>query len=117
MFLIRAAFWLTVVLLLIPGDPNGGTPAPRVSALQALSAAQSAVRDISQLCDREPVACQTGSNALGVLGQKLRYGTELVTKYLERTPDKPNPDNISDNGLTPQEIQIPWRKPGTDKSA
>ena len=33
MFILRAAFWLSVVVLLLPGDPNSGTNAPRVSAV------------------------------------------------------------------------------------
>src|SRR5690606_3506549 len=43
MFLIRAAFWFSVVVLLIPGDPNSGTEAPRVGAIDAIVAAQGAV--------------------------------------------------------------------------
>ena len=38
MFLVRAAFWLAVVVLLLPGDPNSGANAPRVSAIEALMA-------------------------------------------------------------------------------
>jgi Family of unknown function (DUF5330) len=117
MFLIRAAFWLTIVVLLIPGDSESQAPAPRVSILQALSAAELAVHDISRICEREPVACQTGSNALGVLGQKLRYGTELLTKYMEKAPETDGPANVSNSGLRPEEIRIPWQKPAPDKSA
>ncbi len=35
MFLIRAAFWLTVVVFLLPGDP-GNSPSPGVGGLVAL---------------------------------------------------------------------------------
>lgn len=118
MFVIRAAFWLTVVLVLLPGDPERGEPAPRVGMIEAVVAAGSAVRDISQLCQRQPDACQTGSNALHALGQKLRYGTELVQRYFgPKDPVEVEPANLSEPGLTPEELQIPWRNPGSDTAA
>ena len=40
MFLVRTAFWLSIVVLLIPADAETGEQAPRVSALEALSAAR-----------------------------------------------------------------------------
>jgi len=118
MFLFKAAFWLTIVLLLLPADPQNGQPAPRVGLFEALAAAQSAVQDISQICQRQPEACQTGNNALHLLGDKLRYGTELVYKYLDRpaADTEAKPTDASSSGLTPDEIRIPWHKPTGDKS-
>ena len=77
MFLFRAAFWLAVVVLLLPGDPNTGTEAPRVSAMQALVATRSAIADFSTFCDRNPDTCATGSTAVQVFASKVRYGAEL----------------------------------------
>jgi hypothetical protein len=118
MFLVKAAFWLTIVLLLLPADPESGEPAPRVNMIEAAVAAGSAIRDISRLCERQPDACETGGHALKALGQKLRYGSELVQRYFN-SDDAPEaePASLSGSGLTSEEMQIPWRKPGPDTSA
>ena len=79
MFLIRAAFWLSVVVMLIPADPQTGVEAPRVGAIEAIVAARTAVADISAFCDRNPAACRTGGSAFRVFAAKARYGARLLT--------------------------------------
>jgi hypothetical protein len=39
MFLLRAAFWLSVVIMFIPADPQSDTPAPRVTMIETFLAA------------------------------------------------------------------------------
>ncbi len=104
MFLIRAAFWLTVVVLLLPGDPNTGTDAPRVSAMQALVATRSAIADFSSFCDRNPDVCTTGSTAVQVFAAKVRYGAGMISSYI-------NHDQTAvDHGtLNKQDTQPAWR--------
>lgn len=106
MFLVRAAFWLSVVVLLLPGDPQTGADAPRVSAVEALVAARSAVADISSFCDRNPDVCATGSTAVQVFVSKVRYGADLISGYINRD-DKP-----VDRGTLSNEDTAPvWRGP------
>ncbi len=103
-FLFRTVFWLGVVVLLLPGDPNSGTDAPRVSAMQALLATRSAIADVSTFCDRNPQACATGSTAVQVFASKVRYGAELLSGYLNHGP------NASDRGtLNTEDVQPAWR--------
>ncbi len=112
-FLFRTAFWLGIVVLLLPGDPNSGTDAPRVSAMQALVATRSAIADFSTFCDRNPQACATGSTAVQVFVSKVRYGAELLSGYL-------NHDHVAgDHGtLKTQDMQPTWRgQPGKNGSA
>ncbi len=105
MFLVRAAFWLTVVVLLLPGDPKSGADAPRVDAVQALVAARSAVADVSTFCDRNPNVCATGSTAVQVFVAKVRYGAEVISGYINRKDD-------ADTGTLRQEDAKPeWRGP------
>lgn len=103
-FVIRAVFWLGVVVMLLPGDPNSGADAPRVSAMQALMATRSAIADFSTFCDRNPQTCATGSTAVQVFVSKVRYGAELLSSYLKR-------DQVaSDHGtLKPEDLQPAWR--------
>lgn len=84
MYIIRTAFWLSVVILLLPAD----TDAPenqaaevtneQISATQTLGAALSAAGDIAGLCARQPEVCETGSAAWQTFQNKARYGVELL---------------------------------------
>ncbi len=103
-FLFRTVFWLGIVVLLIPGDPNSGTDAPRVSAMQALVATRSAIADFSTFCDRNPQTCATGSTAVQVFVSKVRYGAELLSGYLNHT------QTAGDHGtLKTEDMRPAWR--------
>jgi Family of unknown function (DUF5330) len=104
MFLIRAAFWLAVVVLLLPGDPNTGADAPRVTAMQALIATRSAITDFSTFCDRNPDVCATGSTAVQVFAAKVRYGAGMISSYMNRD------QNAADHGTLNERDTAPsWR--------
>ncbi len=111
MFLLRAAFWLSVVVMLLPADSNTGDKAPRVSALEALSAAQSTVSDISQFCDRNPDVCVTGGSAFHVFADKVRFGAKMLYGYFG---DKEPPADASRGGsstLSPEDMKPVWHQP------
>jgi len=106
MFLVRAAFWLAVVVLLLPGDPNSGADAPRVTAVEALMATRSAVADFSGFCERNPDTCATGSTAVQVFVSKVRYGADLISGYINHK------DEAVDRGtLRQQDTEPAWRTP------
>lgn len=84
MFIIRAAFWLLVVAVLIPtGRPAEQnvtqTTTQQISAHDALYAAYTTAGDVSTFCSRNPDVCATGALALGVLEHRARNG--LRTMY------------------------------------
>ena len=63
-FLLRVAFWLSIVLVLLPsGDYQLKEQAPRIGPADAVSAATAAVSDLSGFCDRQPDACAVGGQA------------------------------------------------------
>ncbi len=112
MFLIRAAFWLSVVIMFIPADPQAGTPAPRVSAIETLVAARTAVSDMSAFCDRNPDACVTGGAAFQLFVDKAENGARILYKYLEKATSKADPQAASSRGtLTNQDVAPAWRGP------
>lgn len=78
MFLLRIAFWLSIVILFIPANPETGTEAPSVGAFEALSAAQATVADLSSFCDRNPAVCSTGSDAFEAFTEKARNGVRML---------------------------------------
>ena len=73
MFLIRAAFWLTLVIAFIPvksADLGEGQRA--VSTMETVSLAQSVVSDIGSFCSRNTQTCETGGVLLSQMGLKAR---------------------------------------------
>ncbi|RVD28877.1 hypothetical protein EN742_35310, partial [Mesorhizobium sp. M4A.F.Ca.ET.020.02.1.1] len=59
-FLIRMAFWFSLVLLALPlnvGTDEAGHET--VGPIQALFAAREAVGDIAGICERKPDVCET----------------------------------------------------------
>ncbi|WP_018184091.1 DUF5330 domain-containing protein [Kaistia granuli] len=119
MFLIRAAFWFSVVVLLIPGDPNSGTEAPRVSAIDAIVAAQGAVADLAGMCERQPDVCTSGGAALAAFGAKARYGVGLLYSAVDGTFAAPIlPGAATDGTLTPTDLEPQWHAPkGHERNA
>ncbi len=113
MFLIRAAFWLTIVLILLPADPDSGADAPRVTVFRALSAVRATVLDLSRFCDRNPDVCTTGSDVAVLVGSKARYATEQIEGYLGRDQSAPAPGEAAGT-LTAADRQAPWQDPADD---
>ena len=76
-FLLRVAFWLTIVLALLP---TGGTqPAARGPQVgEAISAAGDAVSDMRHFCTRQPAACEVGSQVAVMIGQRAQAGAKML---------------------------------------
>ena len=71
-FLIKVAYWLTIVVLYLPADSAQQNQAAQVGPIEALGAAQAAVEDASGFCTRNPDACIVGSQAF-MFNQELRF--------------------------------------------
>jgi hypothetical protein len=81
-FLLRAAFWLTVILALVPfigSKPVDQTAS--VDATEAVVAAGAAVSDMSGFCDRQPGACEVGAQAAVAIGQRAQAGAKMVYEF------------------------------------
>jgi Family of unknown function (DUF5330) len=127
-FLIRVAFWLSIVIMLLPTDRSHvATPGPQVGAGDALSAAGAAVSDMRSFCSRQPEACAVGSQAATVFGQKAQASAKLIYDYLSdkagseesvtgtaaksaATVGRPA-ERPSQNTLTPADRAPAWRGP------
>ena len=124
MFLLRSAFWLTLVILLIPADPQTGD-APRVTMINAIVAVRATVADLSGFCGRNPDVCATGSAAFELVADKTGDGIEMVTRFLtgEDGPDvgpveiamAPGTPGGTRGTLSTDDIALPWQGgPGDD---
>ena len=82
-FLLRMAFWLGLVLVLLPRDKTPESEkSPQVGASEAVSAATAAVSDMSQFCKRQPAACEVGGQAATVIGQRAQAGARKLYQII-----------------------------------
>lgn len=79
MFLFRSAFWLLILVLLVPTDEGQQN--------QIYGTAQAAVNDVVSFCDRNPQTCATGQDAFTVLVQKAQYGAQMMMALVEGQTD------------------------------
>lgn len=90
-FLIRMAFWFSLVLLVLPFDMGDtGNDGPSVGAIQTFLAAREAVSDVSGICERRPDVCEVGKSALHTVGIRAREAAHLAFETLDDqfgTPD------------------------------
>jgi hypothetical protein len=123
-FLLRMAFWLGLVLVLLPRDKTPESDKlPQVGASEAVSAATAAVSDMSQFCKRQPAACEVGGQAATVLGQRAQDGARKLYQIIT---DKKSSDHTGSIGaiesahaaipgvaprdtLTPDDLQTEWQ--------
>ena len=120
-FLLRTAFWLSIVLVLLP-TPESVKTEPGVGAAQAVTAASATFSDMSQFCTRQPGACEVGSQALVQFGHKAQASAKwLYEKFASSTP-APAPEQTgsvsaktavqsddSQNTLTQADTVPAWR--------
>ncbi len=89
-FLLRMAFWLGLVLVLLPREKTPESyKLPQIGASEAVSAATAAVSDMSQFCKRQPAACEVGGQAAVVLGHRAQAGARKLYQIItdKRSPD------------------------------
>lgn len=113
-FLMRVAFWLTVVVMLIPADPKTGAEAPRVTLVQAFFAARATIADLSAFCTRNPDVCVTGHAAAQMFSDKAETGARMLYQYFNDEGTATDPaaapkDNALQGTLTPADLAPAWR--------
>lgn len=111
MFLLRSAFWLTVVILLIPADPRTGDPAPRVTVIEAIAAARATVADLAGFCDRNPDVCVTGSAAWQVFADKAETGVRILGDLINGREPEAVDSAVSTGTLTKGDMLPAWQGP------
>src|SRR5689334_9727568 len=110
-FLLKLAFWLTIVILLLPSDHSQQAAAPQLGTSEAVSASGAVVTDVRQFCTRQPDACAVGSQALVEFGHKAQNGAKMLYDFLGekvgREPARGSAEHLagarkpSQNTLTP----------------
>jgi hypothetical protein len=121
-FLLRMAFWLGLVLVLLPREKTPESEKlPQVGASEAVSAATAAVSDMTQFCKRQPAACEVGGQAATVIGHRAQEGARKLYQIItdKRAPDHTGSIGSVDDAaaqsaasrdtLTQDDLQVEWR--------
>src|ERR1700753_1640615 len=125
-FLLRMAFWLGLVLVLLPREKTPESEKlPQIGASEAVSAATAAVSVMGQFCKRQPAACEVGGQAATVIGERAQAGARTLYKIIndKRAPDRTgsigriasanasSPEMAPRDTLTPDDMQVEWQAP------
>ena len=82
-FLLRMAFWLSVVCVLLPtGGTKTTSPDAKIDATQAMTLAGAAVSDMRGFCERQPDACVVGGKVAVALGHKAEAGARSIYEFI-----------------------------------
>ena len=82
------AFWLSVVLVLLPSAGSNQTPnSAQVGPGDAVSFATAAASDMRQFCERKPDACEIGSQVAVALGYRIQAGAKMLYDFLNEQLD------------------------------
>ncbi len=130
MFFVKAAFWIVLIILLLPGSGQ--------EKFELYVAAERTISDIGAFCQRNPDVCEKTSSMVDGVIQKLRSTTEIIEEALrdtgigarrEQTGEQPvsgerhgqldgdDPDmtaasSMSGDTLTSEDLGPTWHGPG-----
>lgn len=86
-FLIKATFWFSLVLVLLPFlDPSSSEKlehAPKVELGDTFTAANEAFQYISAICVQKPDVCERGAETFVALGHRAREGARIAYEFLD----------------------------------
>ena len=121
-FLLRMAFWLGVVCVLLPSGTQSTSSDAKIDATQAVPLAGAAVSDVRGFCDRQPDACVLGGKVAVALGHKAEAGARTIYEFItaklneksapaEKAVPKLVPASATQGTLTPADMQPSWHAP------
>ncbi len=120
MFLIRTAFWLTLVILLLPTNAE--------EQRQVYGTAEAAVKDMRTFCTRNPEVCAKSRDAFHVFSQKAQFGAQMLMGFVTETASDASSETTdagdarrfptffekdSQNTLTTDDVQPGWFGPSS----
>ncbi len=126
MLLIRTAFWLTLIILLLPANER--------EQQEVYGTAGATVRDLKTFCLRNPGVCQKSTNLFDTFSQKAQFGAKLVMDFVKEASTDDTSAAFDDNRskrkrsvfgrrpqdtdtqstLTPSDMEPAWNGPKTE---
>src|SRR5512135_445459 len=113
-FLLRMAFWLGVVCVLLPSGMKSTSPDAQIDASEAVTLASAAASDVRGFCERQPDACVTGGKVAVALGHKAEAGARTIYEFINKLREKPASSEKAGAGkstLTPTDMAPVWHAP------
>ena len=122
MFLIRTAFWLSLLILILPTDGQ--------KQQVIYGNTEAAVKDIRNFCARNPDVCEASKNAAYTFSQKAKFGAKMLMDFVQKKTGDANFQPVSQSGnrrpsffrrdtqstLTAEDMQPAWSIP-SDKGS
>ena len=110
-FLLRMAFWLCVVCVLLPSGSKTTSPEAKIDASEAVTLAGAAVSDVRGFCERQPDACVTGGKVAVAIGHKAEAGARTLYEFVSKLREKSAAKSGSEGTLTPADMAPGWHAP------
>lgn len=118
MFFIKLAFWLGLVVLLLPTDAQ--------QQARLYTTATAAVERVTTFCDRNARTCTVAAETWANFLKKAEFGARLVGDLVStagRQGEAAQPENMNPNGkveprgtLSPTDMQPAWRAPAARRT-
>ena len=113
-FLMRMAFWFSLVLLTLPLSVGSDEPGQEsVGPIQALFAARDAVGDIAGICERKPDVCETGKSAMHTITARAKETAKIAATMLDDKSTGPDTStvtaSVAENIVLPETVNLPVR--------
>ncbi|MDO6962721.1 DUF5330 domain-containing protein [Rhizobium alvei] len=113
-FLIRAAFWFSLVLVMLPiFDKEAASRLEQekgVELTDALGAAAGAISYVSDLCAEKPDVCVKGAETVSSLGSRAREGARIAYTYLDtqfsEDKEQPRTDDVTTGTVAADQNQV-----------
>ena len=109
MFLIRTAFWLMIIILLLPTDGQQQS--------KVYGTAEATVKDVVTFCDRNPDTCTTGRDAFEVLVHKAEFGARMLMGFIKDETGGGNDEAASSSDLGRSCFDEPTSRPRAGTTA
>ncbi len=122
MFLIRSAFWISLVLLLLPSGQQ--------DQKNVFGIVKATYSDIQSFCDRNRETCSQGRSIIDKLAEKAKFGAHILINIVRgdnRLGDQPTTrpyqgsvryrPNAGVNTLRSEDLAPPWSFHGRNSGA
>src|SRR4029077_1023121 len=110
-FLLRMAFWLCVVCVMLPSGSKTTSPEAKIDASEAVTLAGAAVSDVRGFCERQPDACVTGGKVAVAIGHKAEAGARTLYEFVSKLREKAAARPGTEGNLTPADMARAWHAP------
>ncbi|WFR96203.1 DUF5330 domain-containing protein [Rhizobium tumorigenes] len=113
-FLIKTAFWFSLVLVLLPVFSSQSTNRtqnnPQVQMSDAVTAATGAFQYVTSLCSEKPEICVKGGETFTALGYRAREGAlvayEMIDHQLSGKPADKTASNAGAPDASRQQVAV-----------